>query len=259
MSVWDAYENRVTTRGDTLRELSLNREVQMLSKKISESLSGHTVTIDQERCEVAIVNSDNLDEKSIYSLDKSIIKGGSLVQWMDSFWLVVEQDANNEVYTKAKMRRCNHLLKWIDSEGVIHQQWCIIEDGTKYLTGEYEDRQFIVTRGDSRISMTISRNEHTVKFSRKNRFLIDDPDSESKLSYMLTKPLKVGNIYDGEGVYCFVLQEVVSTDNDNHELGIADYYKYFVKQSGSESDVNNMKPVINPEETLGEDGRQVWL
>ena len=60
------------------------------------------------------------------------------------------------------------------------------------LTGEYEDRNFIVTRGDSRIAMTIAKNKYTTKFNRENRFLIDDPDADFKLAYILSKPLKVG-------------------------------------------------------------------
>ena len=95
------------------------------------------------------------------------------------------------------------------------------------LTGELENREFIVTRGDSRISMTIARNSDTIKFNREQRFLIDDPDSPHKLAYLLTKPLKLGGTYNNQGVFKFVLQEVTSTDDDNHVLGIADYYKYF--------------------------------
>ena len=109
---------------------------------------------------------------------------------------------------------------------MIHEQWCVIEDGTKYLIGEYEDKDFFVTRGDSRIAMTIARNSYTVKFARNCRFLIDDPESSEMNAYLLTKPLKVGKTYNGHGIYSFVLQEVVSTDNDNFELGIANYYAF---------------------------------
>ena len=126
------------------------------------------------------------------------------------------------------------------------------------LTGEYEDRNFVVTRGDSRIAMTIAKNEDTVRFNRESRFLIDDPESQIKLSYLLTKPLKVGWVYNTEGVYSFVLQEVVSTDDDNHELGIADYYKYFPKDS-SPTQPDNDESIVDPENNIDEDGRQVWL
>lgn len=258
MSIWDSYESRIAASGRSKRESVLRRELHMLSAKLSDSLSFHSVEIDNAAQEVAIINSDNLNEKTIYSLPSDVVKGGGLVSWMNNHWLIVECDANTEIYTKAKMRQCNHLLKWIDANGKTHEQWCIIEDGTKYLTGEYEDREFVVTRGDSRIAMTIARNEDTVKFCRESRFLIDDTESQKKLSYLLTKPLKVGMVYNTDGVYSFVLQEVVSTDDDNHELGIADYYKYFPKDT-SPTQPDSEESIVDPENNIDEDGRQVWL
>lgn len=119
------------------------------------------------------------------------------------------------------------------------------------LTGEYEDRNFVVTRGDSRVALIISRNDETVKLGRDYRFLIDDPDSNQQIAYALTKPLKVGQVYNGKGVFGFVLQEVQTTSEDNLELGIADYYKHFGKDGA---------PIVGS--TGGnttETGKKVWL
>lgn len=256
MSVWDSYSKRVTADGATRREISLNREVQSIQNKIQNSLSYFTVTIDELEQNVTIINTDNLNEKYIQSLPGEDIKHGGLVFWMDNYWLVTERDANTTIHTRAKMIQCNYLLKWVSDDGVIHQQWCIIEDGTKYLTGEYEDRNFIVTRGDSRIAMTIAKNKYTTKFNRENRFLIDDPDADSKLAYILSKPLKVGNSFNGDGVFKFVLQEATSTENDNHELGIADYYKHFPKK---DIDVENMTNPDVKEDVVDKNGKKGWL
>lgn len=95
------------------------------------------------------------------------------------------------------------------------------------LTGEYVDRNYVITRGDMRLSLTISKNESTSKLNRDTRFLIDDTSSGEALAYSLSKPLRVGNVYEEEGVFKFVLQEVNSTEYDNKELMVADYYKYF--------------------------------
>ena len=94
--------------------------------------------------------------------------------------------------------------------------------------------------------MTITRNKYTVNFNREDRFLIDDPDTKHKLSYQLTKPLKLGMAYNGKGVYKFVLQEVTATEYDNHELGIANYYKQTVTDTAEEK---------NDEST----GKRVWM
>lgn len=115
------------------------------------------------------------------------------------------------------------------------------------LTGEYEDKQYVVTRGDTRMYLWLPRNEETAKLTRQNRFLIDDPDSPNIMAYQLTKPLKAGFVFNGHGIYKFVLQEVATTDNDNLELMIPDYYLHFPKDPPVDSVENDTH------------GRRNWL
>lgn len=231
MSTWSLYEARKANAGTNKYEATQKRENRFLETKAKENLSFFTVKINERKQNVSIINSDNLNEKFIISTSNNTpIIGGSLVEWMDNRWLVTEVDANNIIYSKAKMVQCNYLLKWVDEHDNIFEQWCVVGDGTKYLTGVYEDRNFVVTRGDSRITLNIAKNTNTAKFNRETRFLIDDSDANPKIAYSLTKPLKVGSVYNNTGVYSFILQEVVSTEYDNHKLGIADYYKHFPKQ-----------------------------
>ena len=256
MSAWDVYQSRMDAIGTTKREAKFRRESRYLSTKVPDNLSYFTVDIDGVSQDVAIENTDNLDEKFIYSLPGDDITHGGLVEWMDNYWLVTEKDAATELYARAKMIQCNYLLRWVDSNAVIHEQWCIIEDGTKYLTGQYEDREFFVTRGDSRLGMIIAKNEHTTKLKRGCRFLIDDEDSEMMLAYELTKPFKLGGVFNKQGVFKFVLQEVNTTEDDNQELRIADYYKQFPRE-----DTGVVSPglSIDPDNTQTDDGRKVWL
>lgn len=264
MSIWDVYEDRMNIRGITKRDAQLKREARAINRRLPDSLSYQEVIIhDLEHGynipskgsapfaavqNVAVIDSDNLNEKTIISMPGEDITHGALVRWMDNYWLVTERDANTTVYTTAKMIQCNHLLRWVSKEDKIIEQWCIVEDGTKYLTGEYEDRNFIVTRGDSRIAITIARNRETVRLNRYARFLIDDPESPLPLAYALTKPLKLGGSYNNMGVFKFVLQEVVTTDDDNLDYRIADYYKHFTDSS---------RIPVPPEE--GTTGKKRWL
>lgn len=146
MGAWDIYQDRIETMGGTKYGTSLKRESRLIRNKIIDNLSYHqalifdaahgynltddilAVTVPQE---VAIINSDNLDEKYIYSMPGEELKCGSLVRWMDNYWLVAEKDANTTVYTRAKMIQCNHLLRWVSDDNRICEQWCVVEDGTK--------------------------------------------------------------------------------------------------------------------------------
>lgn len=257
MSMWESYERKMEALGSTKRSASFKRETHFVETKLKESLSYQHALIDAEDREVAIIDLDNLNEKKIISLPGENIRCGALVRWADNYWLVNEKDANNEIYTRAKLLQCNYLLKWVDERDNIREQWCVIEDGTKYLTGELEDRKFIVSRGDLRISMKIGRNEYTEKFNRKNRFIIDDMESEKMMAYHLTKCLKVGNHYNGEGYYHFILQEVNSTPDDNMDLGIADYYKHFPKPSITARDFEQTEYIVDKD--LNKDGKKVWI
>ncbi len=237
MNGWDLYQERLAVNGFKRRESDKRREMRRLENKLQNSLSFFSgVTVDGKLRDVAIINSDNLDEKMIFSMPGENLRNGAYVEWMDNVWLITEKDANNEVYTRCKMEQCNYLLRWIDDNNIIREQWCIVEDGTKYLTGEFEDRYFVAARGDSRVGLTISRNCHTAKLNRKHRFLLDDPLSGRPLAFTLSKPLKIGGIFNGDGVYKWVLQEVNSTEDDNFDLMIADYYKYFPREADDDDD-----------------------
>lgn len=135
MNAWDLYTKRITNSGATQRDRSLKRELYMLKDKLPNSLSYHNVVLNEEERRVAIINSDNLNEKMIYSVPGEDIDNGSMVSWMDNMWLVTERDANSEVYTRAKIVQCNYLLKWIEvddeNKPSVYKQWCVVDDGTK--------------------------------------------------------------------------------------------------------------------------------
>ena len=155
MSVWDVYEDRLSASGSTRHDASLIREKRLLLNRTSESLSytevkvftednGYNIHTNEAQSRaiiqnVSIINSDNLNEKSLITLPGEDMDVGSLIYWEDNYWLVTERDANIKVYTKVKLEQCNHLLRWINDKHEVMEQWCIIEDGTKYLTGELED------------------------------------------------------------------------------------------------------------------------
>lgn len=252
MNPWDLYDSRRMVHGNTKRQTTYRRAYGRLTDKVVDSLSFHTAVVDGTERQLSIINSDNLNEKKILTMPGEDIDCGGIVEWMDNHWLITEKDANNELYARAKMEQCNYLLKWVDPDSKqIIERWCIIEDGTKYLTGEYGDRQFVFLRGDSRISITIARDEYTVKLDRESRFLVDDYESGTVLAYRLTKPFKLSGVFNNKGIYRFVLSECTTEDTDNIPLHIPDYYKYFPRPE----DPVPVPPGIPTTPT----GKKVWL
>ena len=254
MSLWDTYRSRLNAQGGDRRSAVLQRERRYLSAKMPASLSYHQAVINGEPRSLAIINSDNLDQKTLCTLPGEDLPHGGLVEWMDNRWLILQRDANNELYTKGIMRQCNYQLRWIADDGNIIERWCIVEDGTKYLTGEYGDNEYILTRGDTRISVTLPKDKYTIRLNRKNRFLIDDWKSPNVLAYELTKPFKLGGTYGEDGIVSFVMQECNTEDTDNFELHIANYYDHFPRGGGTAQE-----PVEPPVSTDEQTGKKVWF
>ena len=252
MNPWNLYDAKSGLRGGTPRDMMLRKEQDFLRRKLPKSLSYHEADVAGETRRLAIINTDNLDTKTICSWPGEDLPHGGYVSWIDQNWLIVEKDYNNEVYTRAKMRQCNYLLKWVSDDNEIIERWCIVEDGTKYLTGEYGDRDFIVMRGDARIAVILPRDFETLRLDRERRFLIDDPESaDGPLAFRLTKPLRIGSSYGESGCLKFVMSECTTEDTDNLELGIANYYRYFPR---SEQDA----PALSSD-TASDTGKKVWF
>lgn len=259
MGAWDSYQSRLSVRGKTKRDALLNRERSYLTRRLSSSLSYHNLEINGVAQNAAVVNSDDLSKKVLYSLPGEEVLDGSLVYWSDSYWLVTSTDPNKEVYTKAIMQRCNHKLRWIAADGNIIERWCVVSDGTKYLTGETSSSSGNngMSLGDTRIMVSLAKDRYSVQLNREFRFLIDDEDSISVLAYRITKPFKIGCVYNGHGVMNFIMSEVNTEDSDNFELRIADYYKHFPRANLSGT-TTSPGPIVPPGTTNSE-GKKVWL
>lgn len=252
MGVWDIYDERIAARGSTKRNSFIKREKRYIYDHLVDNPSYSECIVDGETRLCGIMNTDNLDRKTIISMPNEDLRHGALVEWMDNKWLIVERDANTTLYTKCVMQQCNYFLQWVDKDGNICGQWAYINDSTKYLTGELEDRHFIVTRGDTRLSVTIARTPDALRLDRTTRFIIDDPDCHEHLAYVLTKPLRMGQVFNGNGVFSFIMQEVETTDDDNLDLLIADYYKHFPRRADDE------RPVFHGGTNPSAD-KEVWI
>lgn len=131
MSPWDSYTSRIGVRGAGKRESALRRQQRVFEKKFSDSLACHTMEIDGEQRKVMVINSDNLNIKTLCSMPGEDLRHGALVDWMNDHWLIIARDANNEVYTKVTIQQCNFLAKWVSKNGEVVERWSIVEDGTK--------------------------------------------------------------------------------------------------------------------------------
>lgn len=264
MNPWDTYTARNSLHGATTRDRAKYNLMNRLTHQIPTTLSYQTATVDNIERDIVVLDSDNMNQKTICSMPGEDIRHGALVEWAGHRWLVAEHDAHTEIYAKCIMLQCNYLLKWINNSGQIVERWCIVEDGTRYLTGEYQDSSFVATKGDSRIAVTLPKDSETLALGRDFRFIIDDYGVPDPLAYRMSKPFKLGGSFDENGVISVVMTECNTEQDDNLELHIANYYKYFPKDkvdigSASEDTKGDIKEDISKVEETKGTGRKGWI
>lgn len=238
MSVWDTYRERMGYSGTNTQEFWVKHAQSSLARSLVDSPSCREVLVDGEKTLMSIMRHAESGYKKIASMPGETLKHGGLVDWANSKWLITDVDADDLIYQRGVMRRCNHVLRWVSSKtGEIREKWCVVEDGTKYLIGE-RTREFL-TIGDGRMAVTIAKDKDTVELQRGLRFLIDDEDSEFVTAYQITKSNKLFNVYNGEGVFRFIMNEVQLTDNDDVKRRIADF-----KNRMSDESIGKLVPVF---------------
>lgn len=216
-SAWDVYESRAMTK----REMWVHRTQTSLERRLLNSPSCQLVKVNGLEQRVSITHRTTHNEKRICAMPGEKLVHGGLVQFNDSIWLITEVDSDFEVYQRGLMKRCNHILRWIGKDGKLHEKWCIVEDGTKYLIGEASEEH--ITIGDARIAVTVGKDEETIELGRGLRFLIDDVDTPYPTAYQITKANRFFNTTNDNGVFRFILGEVVLTEADNIQHRIADF------------------------------------
>lgn len=264
MEAWERYESRLRPVGLTKREMWVNHTKASIARRLLASPSCREVLIDGKKQTVSIVHQAEMSTKKICALPDQHLAHGGLVDFGGSKWLITEVDADNEVYEKGIMERCNHILRWIGKDGELKEKWCIVVDGTKYLIGE--KAMDIMSIGDARIAVTVGKDKDTVELSRGARFLIDDPDSEAVLAYQITKPNKFFNVFNGRGVFRFILNEVNLTDSDNKTLRIADYTNWEPPKELDSDHVDSdlviaeiVDAAFETQYDYEDDNKEVWL
>lgn len=220
----DLYTERMNVVGRSKRDMWVNNTKNSIWRRFLDSPSCFRVKMNGENRLAIIVHQSENNVKKILSMPGEYLPHGGLVDYEGNKWLITETDEHKEVYERGLMKQCNHILRWISKDGTLKEKWCIIEDGTKYLIGEKSNQLMAI--GDSRMALTIGKDEDTLELQRGLRFLIDDTDSEFCAAYQITKANKLFNVYNGDGVFRFIMNEVQLTDNDNKELRIADYYNW---------------------------------
>jgi len=212
--IWDNFTDRVSGINGSPRDHAIHNIRRRAAVQLRHNPSFHTLCIDGETREMAVMAfAKKFNVKKLCALPDEHIPHGGLVCWKNNHWIVTQVDADDTAYESGLMQQCNYRLRWYNKQGQQIEKWCIVEDGTKYLEGLY--RFDMMELGAARIAVTVAKDKDTEALCRGDRFIIADADAVEKLSYRITKPNTLFNIFEDKGIYRYIMTETVIEGSDN--------------------------------------------
>ena len=188
---------------------------------------------------IGLQRGDDFKELKFFELDYP--NGiGTRYRFDDSIWITVNTD-NTKYTTKSNViRRCNNVLKYINPEGEIIEEPCIIDYAVKYSNVYYNDKLDIP---QGTMIITAQNNINAKQILINDRFIFDSQvyKIKSKNDFLRETTYERGGaaLVRFEAIY-----DVVAPDDD-FELGIASMNKY--KEVYNPDAEKNKRIVITPD------------
>ena len=161
-------------------------------------------------------------------IDHSIMVG-KLFYFDQNYWLATNVEKIKNLTASCTVRRCNNVLRWIDVNGNLNQEYCVLD----YDFGGYDDnikKDTPVTPGKT-LSLYCQLNSKTNKIYSGQRFIFGSPNGEWSAFYILGNAVrnflnqKTTDNTSGQILYLELGSHAVNPDSDDLVLGIADKYK----------------------------------
>ena len=202
-------------------------EIYSLKKHIAEtfndSLDFHDDTLKNGVSQNFVVSyHTDSKKKKITAYPDDELNIGDMIDCFDLKWLVMELNADNTVFTKGVMQKCNYILPFQTNSSTIYNEPCIVLTQSEATSGE--DQGSVITISDTQRVIYVQYNERTKYLIEGKRIFIDQNVSEPKV-YKITKVDRICYMDGENGLWKLICDEdtVSKNNNDNKQLKIADY------------------------------------
>lgn len=234
----------MNAKGGTSHDRRMNRAKRSFQNWFDNALSKELVTIDGIE-QFAVLhdqnqnnNKDLSDDKYIMVENSSNMLVGSYVKWRGKTWIVfTDEHKTIPTHKQAKVKESNHVIKWMVGGKICgngHGYNAFIQNQTLYTLG-------VSTSGshawlaNAKMMMYLPNNPESKSIQIGQRIVIGGAVYQIMFKDYVSR----------EGLIHYLLeQDMTSTDRDNLELGVADYYTEFVDETPLEH------PVIDKEVSI---------
>ena len=221
MEKLNLYKRIAHAKGETEKSQMLSDAQASFNDYLNSTLTATDVTIGDSTYKVSVQdvneqnNKDLRDDKFLICSVDTPVNVGDLVYWIEkdkTYIVTLGEDMTVNSHKRFKMYPCNYTLKWVDKvNNEIKESLCVVEDATMYTDGVREEN--VISYADQMVRVVLPTIAESPRFKMERRFFIDDGFYKITSINRLTK-----------GVSRLMLVSTLKSENDNEELGIADYY-----------------------------------
>ena len=204
---WTSYQNRLNRSGATQKDRLIYNAQRVIEDQFTNSPSYHSVTVNGITQDVQIIKDSN--KKRLLCKPGDTIGMGNLVVWDSVNWLCVDTDTDG-LYQRGVIQKCDGYLKYLDSAGELVEVPCVIND--RILMNVEENRYYLLP--ENQLWVIVGDDDESSAISVDQRFLLGSNAYKVVAVDNITRP----------GIITFKMHTDSITQNDNKNLGIADYY-----------------------------------
>lgn len=238
--MFDEYRKRLTHYGGSTREAVKRDSIIIMENSFTDSQSYKTVYMPDENGEfipydarIILDAKDSARSSGNYLIqfrNGVEVHSGMYVQIPNNYgdlemWLIYNTSAN-PLFPKHIIKKCNYLLRWLNSKREIVERWVVFDDSYKLYSGIHTYDQYTTTLPYFTLTATLPYDTETINIRCDKRFLIDKEGIEGVPdAYIVTNRNAVSKVNDDHGIINIVFsRQQFNHDTDNPELMIADYY-----------------------------------
>ena len=228
---WQTYRNRLNKNGLNQKDRIIANTQRTIIDQFSNSPSYYEVTVNGISQDVQIIEDSasrkDSEKKRIICKPNDDLNIGDAIVWDSNDWLCTDID-DVQIYIRGIIERCNNNLIYLDSDGEIITVPCVITN--KILMNQKENDYYILP--DNKIMVMVADNDDSKEITVDSRFLLGSNAFKVESIDNITKP----------GIITLKMHFDSITQNDNKDLGIANYYSnlqtYTIKiLNGDEVDI----------------------
>lgn len=222
MNSKDYYKDHLASKIDQTYEFSSDTELIKIEDsfgtlKFTDVLCRVTHAINPKTGKLL---GDDFKDLKFFNLDFRVGMGYRF-EFSDSVWITINTDNYKYVTKSCIVGRCNNVLNYIDKDGVIISEPCIIDYDLVY-SNVYRNDPVNVPQGTTDI--IVQYNENTKKIRYNDRFILGSLAYKVKsiMDYQRTKTFDK----ESAAIINFKVEVDVDFRDDNHVIDVANMDEY---------------------------------